>query len=504
MKVSATSEADARIARGRHLARSHRYKEAFDELWRAVALRPEDSAAHRELGRALQLAQLWLDAIGPLRRAIELGDDDLELHFQLVLSLLDTDRTEEALALLNRLASVRPASPQVHAHRATALLDSGNPTAALSALRQAASLDRARFGGFEQVDVAELVSGPVGDIARHSAAHGQEPKSPGPGAYAAYPVPDARILGDYFLVMARDGTLFSDGLTFNPESMQDRALAYDHVSLFIGRRRYMAKTGPERRIAGAHLLIGGHQNFGHWLMNCVARLAYVEMIPELASLPVVVPYGLSETRSELLTLAGYGPDRRTEIDPSGVTRLELLWTPITLYRVQRQPRRLMLHTACGRYLNRLARRVCPRRPTPARRIYLQRPPGGHRRLLNERQLLDALAGFGVEALDPMTLSMRDQIELARQAELIIGVMGAGLNLAFFADRGTKVIQLAPSDVPLNSLPMICRQLEQSLSEIVCDRVAARDNLLYDDLVAPVEQVAAVVANALSPARDAQS
>jgi capsular polysaccharide biosynthesis protein len=462
------------------------------------------TAAHHALGRVYQLAHIWTAAIAPLRNAIALTPDDLSIQHDLAASLLDAATPGEAVALLERLARMSPSRTDIHILRASAHLDIGNIDEACGALARAAHLDAEKFDASIILESSrdELTTGSIDAPISYCQSIGISPHRPGNAAqdkeYVACPLPNACTLGNFFTIVTADDTLLLDGIVFNPDTFRDQLLRYGDSEIFISRRRYVARHSSSTHIPGQHLLLGGHQNFGHWLMNCFARLAYVERIPALRNLPVVVARNLPPARRELLALAGYGADRLTEVDPSAMTRFDLLWAPITFYRVMQEPRRLVLHSACARFLNRLGRRIVKEdRSRPPRRYYLTRPRGGHRKLMNEDALVNALAPYGFEVVDPAELSMRGQIELARGAEIIAGVMGAGLNLAFFARPGTTIVQLAAPDVPLNSLPIICRQLNLRFREIACTRLSATANPLYDDIVAPIDQVIAAV-NQLRP------
>ena len=493
-----TPEVAALIDRGREHGERHRYRDAMDCLTRACALQPSSAVAHRTLGRVYQLAHMWTAAIAPLRNAVALAPDDLSIQYELAASLLDANAPDETLARLERLTQIWPHRADIHALHASAHLDAGDAESARGALARAASLDTERFSAPAILESrpGDLTVGPIDTPVAYCQRTGIAISRPGNAAhddeYAVCPLPNARTLGSFFKVVTADDTLLLDGVVFNADSFRDQILRYSGSELFISRRRYLARYASPTHISGAHLLLGGHQNFGHWLMNCFARLAYMERMPALRDLPVVVARNLPSARRELLALAGYGPQRLTEVDPSALTQFELLWTPITFYRVMQEPRRLVLHSACARYLNRLGQRIVKNRQRPLRRYYLTRPVSGHRRLANEDALVAALARHGVEAVDPAALSMRDQVELARGAEIIVGVMGAGLNLAFFASPGTVVIQLAAPNIPLNSLPIICRQLNLQFREIACTRLNATANPLYDDIVVPIDQVVAIV------------
>lgn len=80
-----------------------------------------------------------------------------------------------------------------------------------------------------------------------------------------------------------------------------------------------------------------------------------------------------------------------------------------------------------------------------RRLFVSRGGAAHRRMLNEEAAARALeTEFGVELVSTDGMSLADEIELFRSAELVIGGHGAGLTNLVFAPRGTRVVDLAPS------------------------------------------------------------
>ncbi len=88
-------------------------------------------------------------------------------------------------------------------------------------------------------------------------------------------------------------------------------------------------------------------------------------------------------------------------------------------------------------------------PKPAvthanRRILVSRASASMRRLVNEEECARALGSYGFEVVTTEALSLLEEIELFRQAEVVLGVMGAGLTNAIFAPAGTPLISLAAS------------------------------------------------------------
>ena len=61
--------------------------------------------------------------------------------------------------------------------------------------------------------------------------------------------------------------------------------------------------------------------------------------------------------------------------------------------------------------------------------------------MEERALIDALAPLGFVAVEPETLPFAAQIQLFNQADVIVGLGGAGLFNAVFARPGTRIVTI---------------------------------------------------------------
>jgi tetratricopeptide (TPR) repeat protein/capsular polysaccharide biosynthesis protein len=76
-----------------------------------------------------------------------------------------------------------------------------------------------------------------------------------------------------------------------------------------------------------------------------------------------------------------------------------------------------------------------------KRLYISRAKAHHRRVLNERAVLDLLDQFGFVTVELEALSFAEQIALFAQAEVIVAPHGGGLTNLIFCDRGTRVLEL---------------------------------------------------------------
>ena len=82
-----------------------------------------------------------------------------------------------------------------------------------------------------------------------------------------------------------------------------------------------------------------------------------------------------------------------------------------------------------------------------RRVYVSRSDAKQRRVVNEDGVRQLLEKHGFVTITPSNLTVLEQFQLFRDAEIIVGPHGAGLTNILATRRGSKVIELVPSRPP---------------------------------------------------------
>jgi hypothetical protein len=77
-----------------------------------------------------------------------------------------------------------------------------------------------------------------------------------------------------------------------------------------------------------------------------------------------------------------------------------------------------------------------------KRIYVSRRDAKTRRLTNESELIDLLMRYGFVVIEPGRMSVTQQVRAFAEADVIIGLHGAGLANIVFCQKGTTVIEIA--------------------------------------------------------------
>jgi Glycosyltransferase 61 len=179
-------------------------------------------------------------------------------------------------------------------------------------------------------------------------------------------------------------------------------------------------------------------NYAHFLVEVLPRfLLDREQLPDDA--PILLHESARPVAADVLRGAGLDPARIEWIgrDPVGVQTL--YWpTPNTLHPLHHSPRifpglrSLADDQSCG----------------PARRrLYVSRADASRRRLLNESEVLEVLAPSGFECVVPGQMPFEEQVRTFAEADVVVGICGAGLANMVFMPPGGTVVMLSPSSVP---------------------------------------------------------
>jgi hypothetical protein len=108
--------------------------------------------------------------------------------------------------------------------------------------------------------------------------------------------------------------------------------------------------------------------------------------------------------------------------------------------------------------------------SPARRLVLSRSEAVDRRLLNEDELMGALAGLGFELIQPATLTLAQQVATFGAAEVIVAPHGAGLANMLFARRGCRVVELVGAQHFSTCFLVMASALEQVYGYVACQDI----------------------------------
>src|SRR5690242_7159442 len=234
------------------------------------------------------------------------------------------------------------------------------------------------------------------------------------------------------LVTLRDASVLNQGavVTANGGLVRESCVPFirDQVPMFGLERNSLdtfRRTEPSvRRIERPALLVKGAwwRNYGHWLIDGAALLALVRrrsLLP-LDTQIIVGAYDDPRMRGVVEeTVESINPRYRLLEHPDDecwdFSQLHYV-TPIHIPPLFKSPEALSDLRDCLL--------PCPASQKKLQgRYYVQRPSNG-RVPVNEQEIIKLCRSHGLQIVRPETLSLRQQINLFRNAELLVGVKGA--------------------------------------------------------------------------------
>ena len=215
------------------------------------------------------------------------------------------------------------------------------------------------------------------------------------------------------------------------------------VGPLVGGDTYRHRRRPGPKLEGPLLLLGGAPdlNYYHWLLSWCSRLAVVELLaPELlldSSLPILID--ARAQREPFLT----------HIRSFGISDSRMVWTGCDYdYEVKDAflvtlPSQNDYHPEVLRSLSDrlIASAGANRRGHRRRRLWISREQfdAPKRRVANIAELEHVLVGAGLERVSLERMSASEQIEMFADAELVVGVHGAGLANMIFCPADCRLL-----------------------------------------------------------------
>jgi capsular polysaccharide biosynthesis protein len=253
-------------------------------------------------------------------------------------------------------------------------------------------------------------------------------------------VQEARVIGVLGFVCTKNGFMIRKQLRQADERKQE-----DLDASIVGRdsegRHLIVMPDRDVTVDRECVFVGGEVNFGHLLIETLARLAVMRRFPQLNQLPIVVFDDLPARFLDFIALLGFDSSQRISIPRSSSTVFSTVWfLSAPNYRPQPSARAQLWPDAVWdlrAQFAKLFRPFEPKRP----RLYLARGKTKWRRLINEAALQQQLSALGVDIVQLDQLSAADQIATVSNPQLIVTPQGASTQITQFAPSDCIVIEL---------------------------------------------------------------
>jgi len=220
-----------------------------------------------------------------------------------------------------------------------------------------------------------------------------------------------------------------------------------HASLFnsciqeITNERVLITTGQTKLFPEENCIYIGHNNnFYHWLIDELPRLALIETNEQYQTAALLIDKKAALWQYQLLSMLGVEKERWRLIDFGQPTTFGNLIVP------SRLSRNMVAHPGAVSFMrNKLLSNANNLSIKPGNRIYVTRTQktSTGRTMLNQQSIIAKFKKANFRIVDPTLFSLEEQIELFSDADVVAGPVGAALTNILFAPKETRVLSLGP-------------------------------------------------------------
>jgi cytochrome c-type biogenesis protein CcmH/NrfG len=422
---------------------------------RAIRLQPDRVEGWGALAAASIRGRRWTVAGWAAQRALALHPGHGGAWQALATALRRQRAPAAALRSAGRALAARPGDDAASACRVDCLMALGRGDDAVAAYREAtgrpamlardARLDDLFGRGADQLVAFARPRRCVwsGDSRAHFAL-----------VPRAARLPRALLMAEKWALLVDDRLLIEE-TNHNPGEVIEELGC---VKAWSGGRYLVDLDRPVDRIDGPALLVGGNSNYYHWLVDYLPRLAIHDLMGLDGSAAVLLATDLPAAAVETLDLLGIAAARRRTL-PRG--RLHDCHDLVVAALPSRYG---FTHPWALDFLR--SRLQGTRRPQGRRRLYVARSDAQHRRVVNEPEVSQVLAARGIETVLLGGMGFAAQRDLFAEADLVVGVHGAGLANLVFAPPQARVLELASAVYRANYFPNLAATAGISLRQQV--------------------------------------
>lgn len=284
-----------------------------------------------------------------------------------------------------------------------------------------------------------------------------------------------------------------EGLVLTPDANVINESVTQHTPEEIKKLReeFLSKKAYAEEILDLSLLARkrGDDNYGHWLVECLSKISLFSEMD--ISCTIIAPNADSLMKKIISDSIELVSSKKHKVFYSSLD------TPVF-------HKRLILVEGLsqhGIYLSPIALQhfdlmQSNKQKKEFKRIYITRKDL-NRDVANEEELTkELIEKFNFQSINPQLLSLNDQIAIFREAEIIIGPIGAGMTNIVFASKNAQIITLAPAPMPDTFFYFLANHRKQKYTEIRCPIL--NDDLHWQkcSLVAPLEKTLEMINQAI--------
>lgn len=284
-----------------------------------------------------------------------------------------------------------------------------------------------------------------GNLSRHDEVWARGTCNPRP--YVAG-LTDVTIVPGSRLVIDASGNALEDELAYAHREFSLRPKIWKW-ELLDGPRLSLPplRMSPEAIPAGVHLTCEHEANYFHWIAEILPRLFLYDGLAREKELPLLVTEGLHPNLYYLLALVGAEGRPVRFLKKDLAYRVDRLVYPSAVSRVldvyDRAPSHDTTFIPVGllrAMVEHIKARVPAFVPAGPKRMFLKRR-SGFRKLVNEEQVESCLKDHGFGVVDAGELSIREQVSMLANADVIVAPSGAACANLVWCSAGARAVIL---------------------------------------------------------------
>lgn len=423
------------------------------------------------------------------------ADNHLALVYYLACTLTQLKEWQEAEQLLRQLTKSHPGNSELWLLLAGVFMEQKRDRKALDCFQRAGQTGLKDYCG-EESHIVQVVSAEelcrIKGFEYHRIFPPEKAELPD-GQH--YPLPESYVIHarDAVLVPPNYSLVFDwqylvyDGLDTNSRPSMT-LMPHFHVNT-CDDRVLLDMPKPVETIGDEVLLFGGGPNFSHCMNDWCSKFFIWSEFLEKKELPILISKAVPSSVLEWLEYQGIDRHRFIWLEPGASYRCADLWVPSLSHSFKWISPRYLKHLR--QQVKKLAK---PAQPT--RRLYFSRRKAKVRQLVNEAELLDVLQARNFEIVFAEDLSMKDQIQILAEAEVLVMPIGGASAASLFLPDGALMVELQSANIPLPQYGIVSALQGTRYNAVKGPvRGPAAQSIFDDAFEIPVAQVVSILDSA---------
>lgn len=291
------------------------------------------------------------------------------------------------------------------------------------------------------------------------------------------------VHGCGLFVTQHDELVYSDNIGTKKDSILSHKIRTYNSDITIANDQYQLTTEKNVLHINEPVIILSQRGFhiyGHWIIDMLPRLALCKN--DHKELKIVVTKDIPNYAYKLLELFGY---RKSDIIVHNYDKEILRCKVAIIPTASRSGNDLShLHPYVGKIYDELLHKFDFKKESKFEFLYLSRKKEKNqmRRLLNRIELDKSIQKFPLLEIFPEKLSFPEQINIYRNAKVMVGEYGSALHNSLFANSDLKVVSLSGNHILSFIQHRVCEAKNQRIGYIFGESIYKKDNRTMADFI----------------------